>query len=274
MQRHSSPLAVVTGASSGIGFATAHHLLRHGWRVVAAARRVEAMAPLAREGATVMQLDLADASSRRLMVNRVLSEQGVIDALVNNAGYGHIGPMETIDLGDARSMFEVNLFGLMGLTQEVLPCMRERCRGRIVNVSSMAGEVATPGSGWYAASKFALEGISDALRMELKPFGIDVVVIQPGLIRTAFAEVSAPSRQAELDSVVYGPMMRRISDAWDKVYRGASAPDIVARTIRLALEASRPKARYACGHQAAISMLAHRLLPTRLWDRLLLSEMT
>ncbi|MFQ6539535.1 MULTISPECIES: oxidoreductase [Aphanothece] len=274
MASPSSRLALVTGASSGIGAATVHQLLAGGWRVVAAARRVEAMEALAAAGAAVMPLDVADAASRQALVEQVLAREGPIEALVNNAGYGHIGPMETVDLADARAMFEVNLFGLMGLTQLVLPSMRERGRGRVVNVSSMAGEVVTPGAGWYGASKFALEGLSDALRLELQPFGIQVVVIQPGLIRTAFAEVTAPSMEANLGSAVYGPMMRRVAAAWERVYRRASEPELVARTIGRALEEPTPEARYACGHQAAVSMVAHRLMPTRLWDALLRREMT
>ncbi len=273
MAGNRSPLALVTGASSGIGSATVRHLLQRGWRVVAAARRVEAMVPLADAGATLMPLDVADASSRNQLVEKVLREQGPLDALVNNAGYGHIGPMETVDLADARAMFEVNLFGLMGLTQLLLPSMREQRQGRIVNVSSMAGEVVTPGAGWYGASKFALEGLSDALRLELLQFGIQVVVVQPGLIRTAFTEITAPSMQRNLGSEVYGPMMGRVASAWERVYSRASDPELVAHTIGRALTVNRPQARYACGHLAAVSLLAHRLLPAPIWDALLRREM-
>ena len=137
----------------------------------------------------------------------------------------------------------------------------------------MAGAIVTPGAGWYGASKFALEGLSDALRLELLQFGIRVVVVQPGVIRTAFTEVTAPSMERQQGSEVYGPMMRRVAAAWERVYSRGSDPELVAHTIGRALEAKRPRSRYACGHLAPVSLLAHRLLPTPIWDALLRREM-
>ncbi|MBU6251044.1 MAG: SDR family NAD(P)-dependent oxidoreductase [Cyanobacteria bacterium REEB417] len=264
---------LITGASSGIGAATARLLLRRGWRVIAAARRLEAMAPLAAAGAIVLPLDIGDPRSREQLAGTVGERFGPLDALVNNAGFGAVGPLETMPLEQAKAIFEVNVFGLMGLTQLLLPAMRERGRGRIVNVSSIAGRWVSPGSGWYGASKHALEALSDALRLELHRFGLQVVLIEPGLIATDFAVVAAPSIEQAQSCGIYGGMMRKVRAGWDNVYRGASSADVVAGTIATALTASRPRARYLCGHQS-VSVVANRLMPTRLWDGFVRAQMT
>ncbi|MEY4745748.1 MAG: hypothetical protein RLZZ442_340 [Cyanobacteriota bacterium] len=268
-----TPTVLVTGASSGIGAATARLLLERGWRVFAAARRLEAMEPLAALGAEVMALDLSDEHSRRELAEQLTAKVGALDALVNNAGFGEVGPLETLPLDRARAIFEVNVFGLMGLTQQLLPAMRERGRGRIVNISSIAGRWVSPGSGWYGASKFALEALSDALRLELKAFGVNVVVVEPGVIATDFANVAAPSIEGALSCSTYGNMMRAVRKSWDAVYRGASQPLEVALKIERALTDPTPSARYLCGHQSA-SVIASRILPTRLWDSLIRIQMT
>lgn len=267
-----APSVLITGASSGIGAATAHRLLSAGWRVVAAARQLEPMAPLAARGATVLPLDLADPASCGALAAAVGERIGPLDALVNNAGFGLVGALETMPLERARAIFNVNVFGLMDLTQRLLPAMRERGRGRIINISSIAGRWVTPGSGWYGASKFALEALSDGLRLELAPFGLQVVVIEPGLIGTDFAARVEPSFQETKACPVYGPMMARVREGWRSVYRGASSPDTVAATVQTALTAPRPQARYLCGHRAG-SVLVQRVLPTALWDRLLSLQM-
>lgn len=264
---------LITGASSGIGAATATHLLQRGWRVIAAARRLEAMAPLAAAGAIVLPLDLSDPSSRTQLAAQVAERCGALDALVNNAGFGMVGPLETMPLAQARAIFEVNVFGLMGLTQLLLPAMRERGQGRIVNVSSIAGRWVSPGSGWYGASKHALEALSDALRLELHRFGVQVVLIEPGLIATDFAAVADPSLQQAQSCGIYGGMMRKVRAGWNNVYRGASAPAVVVDAIETALTVPRPRARYLCGHQS-VSVIANRLLPTRLWDSFVRAQMT
>ena len=268
-----APSVLVTGASSGIGAATAEYLLQRGWQVLVAARRVEAMAPLAALGAQVLPLDMASEASRQALATEVAQRVGVLDALVNNAGFGEVGPMETMPLERARALFDVNVFGLMGLTQLLLPAMRERGSGRIVNVSSIAGRWVSPGSGWYGASKHAHEAISDGLRLELHRFGLQVVLIEPGLIATDFAAVAEPSIQQAQGCAVYGPMMAKVRAGWANVYQGASSPLVVARTIETALRAPRPKARYRCGHQS-VSVVANRLLPTGVWDLFVRSQMT
>ncbi|QEY31551.1 SDR family NAD(P)-dependent oxidoreductase [Synechococcus sp. RSCCF101] len=264
---------LITGASSGIGAATARHLLQRGWTVIAAARRLEAMQELQRLGATVLPLDISDAESRRALVEAVEQQHPQLDGLVNNAGFGAVGPLETMSLEQARALFEVNVFGLMGLTQLLLPSMRRRGRGRIVNLSSIAGRYVTPGSGWYGASKFALEGLSDALRLELRPLGIQVVLVEPGLIQTEFADRVAPSRAAAGQSQEYGRMMERVNATWTAIFRGASDPSVVARTIETALTATNPQDRYLSGHLSG-TVLARNLMPTPLWDWMLGRSMT
>jgi len=271
--RMTTRTVLITGASRGIGAAAARLLLQRGWRVIAAARRVEAMAPLAAAGAHVLPLDLSDERSREQLAAAVAERFGPLDALVNNAGFGEVGPLETMPLERARAIFDVNVFGLMGLTQLLLPAMRERGRGRIVNVSSIAGRWVSPGSGWYGASKHALEALSDALRLELHRFGMQVVLIEPGLIATDFAAVADPSIQQAQSCTIYGGMMRKVRTGWDNVYRGASSPEVVARAIETALTAARPKPRYLCGHQS-VSVIANRLMPTGLWDRFVRAQMT
>lgn len=264
---------LITGASSGIGLATAHQLLDRGWQVWAAARRLEAMAPLQSRGARVLPLDLADPASRQQLAETIAAEVGGgLDGLVNNAGYGDVGPVETMDLTRVRAMFEVNLFGLVGLTQLLLPAMRQQRRGRIVNLSSIAGRFVTPGAGWYGASKHALEGISDAMRLELAQFGVQVVLVEPGLIRTGFEGRTDAALQAERDDAVWGPMMRRVADAWADGFRKGSEPQVVARTIAAALESPNPKARYRCGSESE-AVLVQKWVPTRLWDALVRQRM-
>ena len=263
---------LITGASSGIGRITALQLLKRGWTVHAAARRVDAMQDLRGRGAVVHALDITDSDSRQALSDAVAENGGGLDALVNNAGYGDVGPLETMPLDAARAMFEVNVFGLMGLTQSLLPVMRNRGRGRIVNISSIAGQFVTPGAGWYGASKFAVEALSDALRMELQSFGVKVVVIEPGLIRTGFEAVSKPSLEAGGDDPVWGSMMRNVARAWVEGFRQGSDPEVVAACIERALTEADPSPRYRCGSSSE-SALIQRFIPTRLWDAMVRRQM-
>ena len=263
---------LITGASSGIGLASAHRLLDRGWRVFAAARRLEKMESLRQHGAEVLPLDIASEASRRQLADAISSRVGVLDALVNNAGFGDVGPVETMSLDQVRDMFEVNLFGLMGLTQLLLPRMREQRSGRIVNVSSIAGKFVTPGAGWYGASKHALEGISDALRLEMHRFGVQVVLVEPGLIRTGFEAVADDSMQKHCSDPIWGSMMRNVAAGWAEGFRKGSSPEVVAQTIATALESDHPKARYRCGRESE-SVLVQRFMPTTLWDALVRKRM-
>jgi short-subunit dehydrogenase len=264
---------LITGASSGIGKATAHLLLSQGWKVIAAARTTEAMSDLRESGAEVLPLDISDIRSRQRLATQIHQKFGALDALVNNAGFGEVGPIETMPIQTAQNLFDVNVFGLIGLTQLLLPDMRKRGKGTVINLSSIAGRFVTPGAGWYGASKFAVEALSDALRLELHQFGIKVVIIEPGLIATHFETVAGQSMADAQRDPAWAPMMEKVEENWQKGFERASPADVVAETIQKALNARTPKARYRCGHRAE-SAVIQRLLPTNLWDAILRIQMT
>ena len=264
---------LITGASSGIGKASAQRLLLQGWKVIAAARKTEAMNDLRELGAEVLTLDITDIQSRQAVVTHIHQQFGALDALVNNAGFGDVGPIETMPIQTAENLFQVNVFGLIGLTQLVLPEMRKRGKGTVINLSSIAGRFVTPGAGWYGASKFALEALSDALRLELHQFGINVVVIEPGLIATRFETLTRKSMAEAQKDPAWAPMMRKVEENWQEGFKRASPADVVAASIQKAMDARTPKARYLCGHRAE-SAVIQRLLPTNLWDGIVRWQMT
>ncbi|MDA0887339.1 MAG: oxidoreductase, partial [Cyanobacteria bacterium] len=228
------PVALVTGASSGIGLAAAQALLERGFTVVGAARRQEPMAPLVPAGLQPLALDLAEPASIAAAAERLAQDHpGGIDLLVNNAGYGVYGSVEETPLAVARRQFEVNLFGLADLTQRLLPAMRQRRSGRIINVSSMGGRIYAPLGAWYHASKHALEGWSDCLRLELADFGIHVVVVQPGIIRTNFAETMQQPLLERSGNGPYGQLTKILLEGFADIYdaRRSSSPNLVGSTI-------------------------------------------
>ncbi len=266
-----SRAVLVTGCSSGIGFATAELIGSKGWHVYATARRLESLADLA-GCCELRELDVTDDASMAAVVEEIEREHGAVGALVNNAGYSLSGAVESVSLEDARRQFETNLFGLARLTQLVLPGMRAQRWGRIINVSSMGGELTFPGGGWYHASKHALEALSDALRYEVAGFGIDVAVIQPGLIRTKFAEAAVGS--IPVGDEPYGRFNAAVGAATAGAYEGRFArllggdADVVAATIERALSAKRPRTRYRVTPSARLFITLRRLLPDRGWDAL------
>ena len=265
-----SRAVLVTGSSSGIGRATAERLAHSGWTVYASARRLESLADL--EGCRPLQLDVGDDASMRAAVERIEQEERAVGVLVNNAGYSQSGAVESVPLDEARRQFETNVFGLARLTQLVLPGMREQGWGRIVNVSSMGGRLTFPGGGWYHASKHAVEALSDALRFEVQSFGIDVVVIQPGLIRTSFAEAAVGS--IEQDDGPYARFNAAVGAATAGAYENALArrlgggPETVAKAIEKAISAKRPRTRYPVTGSARLFMTLRRVLSDRAWDAL------
>lgn len=263
-----APVAIVTGGSSGIGELTAHQLHRAGYQVYAAARRTERMGGLTEAGVQVLPVDLTDDASMRELVDRVYTRSGRIDLLVNNAGFGAFGAIETVPMEDARAQFEVNVFGLARLTQLVLPHMRRVGRGRIINVSSIAGYVAEPYGGWYHASKHAVEGLSDCLRMELRPFGIDVVLVEPGPVRTEWNAIAAKSLADASKGTPYEKQARATRRALKTMNSGVVAVPAsrVSDVIVRAAVDDNPRARYPVGRRAAAIMLAARWLPTRVTD--------
>ncbi len=260
-------VALVTGASSGIGAATARRLARAGLTVYGAARRLDRLAELAADGVRAVELDVTSDDSMTAAVDHVLSEAGRIDVLVNNAGYGSYGAIEDVPMAEARRQIEVNLFGLARMIQLVVPGMRGRGGGTIVNITSIGGKITTPLGGWYHASKFAVEGLSDALRTELAPFGIDVVVIEPGGIATEWGDIAMESAKAASGDGAYAERVAAASAAMEgPIAQRGSDPDVVARTIERAVTAGRPRTRYAVGFMAKPSLIARRVLPDRAMD--------
>lgn len=264
-------VALVTGASSGIGAAAVLRLLKYRYTVFAAARRLDRMAALEKAGARLVSLDLTDDASIAASVARVQSEAGRLDVLVNNAGYGSYGALEDVAMDEARRQFEVNLFGAARLCQLALPMMRAQRGGKIVNVSSIGGRFGEPFGSWYHATKFALEGLSDCLRAELRPFGVDVIVIEPGAIRTEWAGIAATSLRKASGETAYGPYALNHARMLDGVEtsRLPSPPEAVAKIIVGAVRARRPKTRYAAAGGAPFFLLLTRLLSDRMLDRLM-----
>ncbi len=266
----STKIALVTGASSGIGEATALKLQALGYTTYAAARRVHRMEHLTRSGIRPLAMDVTDDEAMQSAVSQIIAEAGRIDVLVNNAGYGSYGALEDVPLSEARSQFEVNVFGATRLTQLVLPHMRQQRSGTIVNITSMGGKIYTPLGAWYHATKFALEAISDCLRMEVKPFGIDVIVIEPGSIRTEWGGIAAEKVRAVSGSGPYAPQGNAMAEALssEAAQRLASPPELIARTIARAVTARRPRTRYAVGSGAGPLIFLHGVLPNRWFDAL------
>ncbi|GAQ51338.1 oxidoreductase [Streptomyces acidiscabies] len=263
-------VALVTGASSGIGADTALRLREAGYTVYGAARRVERMTALRDAGVHVLSLDVTDEDSLRKAIDQIISTSGRIDVLVNNAGYGSYGSVEDVPLSEARAQIEVNVFGLARLTQLVLPHMRAQRSGTIVNVSSMGGKLVTPLGGWYHASKYAVEALSDALRMETKQFGIDVVVVEPGSIRTEWGAIAAETLKETSGKGAYSGLAEGVSKTLaassQPDARMTSAPSVIGKTIVKIANARRPRTRYRVGFGAAPTMFLRWLLPDRAFD--------
>jgi len=259
--------ALLTGASSGIGEETAKGLLAAGYIVYAGARRVDAMRSLEAAGARLLSLDVTDDASMTAAVDAILRETGRIDVLVNNAGYGSFGALEDVPLDEGRRQFEVNIFGLARLTQLVLPTMRAQRAGRIVNVSSASGKVGEPFGCWYHASKHALEGLSDSLRMELHPFGIDVVIIEPGPTRTPWGGIARGSLTRHSGAGAYRDGAQAHIAMLVAASKGSmpSAPSDVAAVIVKAVRSRRPQTRYPVGG-AKIVLILRRILSDRGFD--------
>jgi len=272
-----SKAVLITGCSSGIGRATALGLAGSGWRVYATARRPESIAELESYGCRTLALDVTEESSMSAAVDQVQQAEGAIGVLINNAGYSQSGAIETVPLDAARRQFETNVFGLVRLTQLVLPKMRAQHWGKIVNVGSMGGRLTFPGGGQYHAPKYALEAISDALRFELRGFGIDVILLEPGLITTEFGEAAA----ASMSNATTGPTPRQedpyadfnatvgavTKGAYDGPLRRLGAgPERVARAIEKALGRRRPPSRITITPSAKLSIATRRMLSDRAWD--------
>ena len=262
---------LITGCSSGIGAATAADLAAHGHTVYATARRPETLKSLADQGCRTLALDVTDEESMAAAVAAVEREEGSVGVLVNNAGYSQSGAVESIPLDIIRKQFETNVFGLIRMSQLVLPGMRKASRGRIINIGSMGGKLTFPGGGIYHATKYAVEAISDAMRFEVQGFGVQIVLIEPGLITTEFAGTAVGS----VDDLVDGPYAdfnSRVGAVTADIYQNAVAklvgggPESVAKVVRKAVVSKRPKARYTVTPSATLGILQRQLTPDKLWD--------
>lgn len=271
-----SKAVLITGCSTGIGHATALRLAKAGHTVYATARRVDSLADLREAGAHTLALDVNDEDSMRAAVDHVVNEQGAVGVLVNNAGYSQSGAMESLDMDDLRRQFETNVFGLVRMCQLALPGMRGQHWGRIINISSMGANFTFPGGGAYHASKYAVEAISDALRFEVKGFGVDVVIIQPGLIRTEFAATAKTALTT--DDSTYADFNAAVGSATEDAYtKGPLAklggdPDSVAKAVQKAIAARRPPARMRVTPSAHLLIGTNGLMSDGMWDRFLASQ--
>ncbi len=266
-------VVLITGASSGIGMATARLLQDRGCQVYATARQVEKMKSLGQAGVRLLAMDVTREESMTSAVRTILDEAGRIDVLVNNAGYGSYGALEDVPMSEARYQFEVNIFGLARLIQLVLPAMRRQQSGKIINVSSIGGRIGEPHGAWYHATKFALEGLSDSLRMELRQFNIPVVVIQPGAIKTEWNGIARQNLLNVSGQTAYRDLARKHIRLLENADRRGSEPGVIARVIEKAIQSPRPRTRYAAGAGARVILFLRSLLSDRAFDQLVLSQL-
>jgi NAD(P)-dependent dehydrogenase (short-subunit alcohol dehydrogenase family) len=273
-----SKAVLVTGCSTGIGRATAEHLAAKGWTVYATARRPESIADLEGKGCKTLALDVNDEGSMQAAVEAVEEAEGAVGVLVNNAGYSQSGAVESVKLDDVRKQFETNVFGLIRMCQLVLPGMRRQRWGRIVNISSMGGKLVFPGGGIYHATKHAVEAVSDALRFEVRDFGVDVVIVEPGLIKTHFADTAVGTvASGTSDDGPYARFNSAVEKATAEVYEGPLAklgggPETVAHAIEKAISRRRPKTRYPVTASARLALGQRRFMTDRMWDRVVSSS--
>jgi NAD(P)-dependent dehydrogenase (short-subunit alcohol dehydrogenase family) len=269
-----SKAVLITGCSSGIGRATAERLAADGWKVYATARKPETISDLKDKGCETLSLDVTDEESMSAAVTEVTEAEGAVGVLVNNAGYSQSGAVESIPLDQIRRQFETNVFGLIRMCQLVLPGMREQHWGKIVNIGSMGGRLTFPGGGAYHATKYSVEALSDALRFEVRGFGVDVILVEPGLIVTSFGETASATVEG---GGPYERFNRHVAKATEDAYRGplvklGGGPETVAGTIAKALTASRPKPRYPVTPSAHLMINQRRLVPDRVWDLMMRSQ--
>jgi NAD(P)-dependent dehydrogenase (short-subunit alcohol dehydrogenase family) len=266
-------VVLITGASSGMGKETAKLLLQQGYTVYAAARRIDRMADLQPLGGKVLSMDVTDDAAMIRGVDEIIRAEGRIDVLVNNAGFGSYGAIEEVPMSDARYQMDVNVFGLARLSQLVIPHMRRQGSGKIVNITSIGGKVVTPFGGWYHASKFAVEALSDAMRMEVKSFGVDVIVIEPGGVKTEWGQIAMDNLAKVSGIGPYKGMVDRVLATMPGIEAKAAEPLVIARLVARAITAKRPKTRYHGGYMAGFVLTLRKLLSDRQFDAALLSQL-
>ena len=265
-------IVLITGASAGMGKETAKLLAQNGHIVYGAARRTEKMIELLPFGIKTIPMDVTDENSMVIGIKQIISHEGRIDVLINNAGFGSYGSVEDVSISDAKYQLNVNVFGAARLIQLVLPYMREQHSGKIVNISSIGGKMATPFGGWYHASKFALEGLSDSLRNEVKQFGIDVIIIEPGGIKSEWGKIAFDSLVKVSGHTAYKTMAGKFANAFAATEDKNPEPIIIAELIQKAIEAKNPKARYSAGYMARPALFMRKILSDKLMDKVILSQ--
>lgn len=265
-------VAIITGASSGMGKSAAFELHQKGYKVYGMARRTEKMNDLKENGMEVVPLDLTKDETIVDAVNTVLEKEGRIDVLINNAGYGSYGSVEEVPIEEAKRQFEVNIFGLARITQLVLPTMRKQKSGRIVNISSMGGKMYTPFGAWYHATKYALEGWSDCLRIEVKQFGIDVAIVEPGGIQTEWGDIAMENLDKVSGSGPYAAMVKKVIGSSDKTKDKLTPVNVLGKEIAKAASEKNPKTRYLKGYLAKPLVRIRKWLGDRTFDKMLMSQ--
>jgi short-subunit dehydrogenase len=264
---------LITGASAGMGKEFAKALLEDGHIVYGAARRVDKMSDIERLGAKIMAMDVTDDVSMVSGIQAIEKAEGRIDILINNAGFGSFGAVEEVCMVDARYQLEVNVFGAARLMQLVTPGMRDNHYGRIINISSMGGKLAMPMAGWYHASKYAIEALSDSMRNEVEKFGIDVVVIEPGAVKSEWGDIAMDHLQNVSGQGVYSKLVNALIKMNKGLEKKLSEPVVIARLIQKAIAAKKPKTRYIGGHMAKPFIFMRWLLPDRIFDKALQSQL-
>ncbi|MFC0517699.1 oxidoreductase [Mucilaginibacter angelicae] len=265
---------LVTGASAGMGKAFAEELLKDGHTVYGAARRVEKMEGIRRLGIKVLAMDVTNEAEMVQGIDAIIKAEGRIDVLINNAGFGSYGAIEDVPLSDARYQLEVNVFGAARLIQLVLPYMRKQHSGTIINVSSIGGKFASPLGGWYHSSKFALEAMSDSLRNEVKQFGINVVVIEPGGIKTEWGGIAADNLLKVSGSGAYASLAKKFAIMLTQTVEAKiPGPMVIVNLVRKAIASKKPKIRYHGGYMASLLLFLRKLLSDRAFDGLISSQM-
>jgi short-subunit dehydrogenase len=264
---------LVTGASAGMGKDFAIELLKDGHTVYGAARRVDKMKDIEKSGVKLLDMDVTDDASMLKGVEAIIKTEGRIDVLINNAGFGSYGALEDVAIADARYQLEVNVFGAARLMQLVVPYMRENHYGRIINISSIGGKLALPFGGWYHASKFALEALSDTLRNEVAPFGIDVVVIEPGGVKSEWSGIAMDNLVKVSGGGVYDSTVKKLTGVMGGIEPKNAEPKVITDLVKKAINAKKPKTRYSGGYMAKLALFMRALLPDRVFDKVMLSQL-
>jgi len=265
-------IVLITGASSGMGKVTAQLLAQNGYTVYGAARRMDKMNDLIQYGVKTLQMDVTNDEDIVKGINTIISSEGRIDVLVNNAGFGSYGAVEDVPIADAKYQLDVNVFGAARLAQLVIPHMREQRYGKIINISSIGGKVAMPLGGWYHASKFALEALSDSMRAEVKPFGIDVIVIEPGGVKSEWADIAFDNGVKKSGNGAYKAIANKFASMNKELGDKAAEPMVIAKIIQEAITAKNPKTRYSGGYMAGPILFLRKILSDKMMDKIIASQ--